>query len=88
MKYRSRTEIVTQILEATSQTATKTKIMYRAFLSHAQLKEYLTALEFNGLINYDEKNQLYRTTDKGFRFLKLYYQIDKLTSSKKDELTT
>jgi predicted transcriptional regulator len=88
MKYRSRTEIVTQILEATSQAATKTKIMYRAFLSHAQLKEYLTALEFNELIVYDEKNQLYRTTDKGFRFLKLYYQIDKLTSSKKDELAT
>jgi predicted transcriptional regulator len=39
MKYRSRTEIVAMILEAANGGATKTKIMYRAFLSYEQLKE-------------------------------------------------
>jgi predicted transcriptional regulator len=38
MKYRSRTEIVCNILDATNGGATKTKIMYFAFLSYAQLK--------------------------------------------------
>jgi predicted transcriptional regulator len=40
MKYRSRTEIVGSILDATNGGATKTKIMYKAFLSFNQLKEY------------------------------------------------
>jgi len=37
MKYRSRTDIVGLILEAANGGATKTKIMYKAFLSYAQL---------------------------------------------------
>jgi len=41
MKYRSRTEIVSMILEAANGSATKTKIMYKAFLSYEQLREYL-----------------------------------------------
>ncbi|MFL6431808.1 MAG: winged helix-turn-helix domain-containing protein, partial [Nitrososphaeraceae archaeon] len=44
MKYRSRTDIVGLILEAANGGATKTRIMYKAFLSYAQLKEYLTVL--------------------------------------------
>ena len=44
MKYRSRTEIVSNILDATNGGATKTKIMYTAFLSFGQLKEYLSIL--------------------------------------------
>ncbi|MGA9172279.1 MAG: winged helix-turn-helix domain-containing protein, partial [Nitrososphaeraceae archaeon] len=40
MKYRSRTDIVGLILEAANGGgATKTRIMYKAFLSYAQLKE-------------------------------------------------
>ena len=50
MKYRSRTEIVSMILEAANGGATKTKIMYKAFLSYAQLKEYLSLLIENNLI--------------------------------------
>ena len=44
MKYRSRTEIVAMILEAANGGATKTRIMYKAFLSYAQLREYLQAV--------------------------------------------
>jgi predicted transcriptional regulator len=42
MRYRSRTELASNILEAANGGATKTKIMYKAFLSYAQLKEYRT----------------------------------------------
>ncbi|MGA7008346.1 MAG: winged helix-turn-helix domain-containing protein [Nitrososphaeraceae archaeon] len=51
MKYRSRTDITGLILEAANGGATKTKIMYKAFLSFAQLKEYLAMLTQNGLIS-------------------------------------
>jgi predicted transcriptional regulator len=50
MKYRSRTEIVSNILDATNGGAIKTKIMYTAFLSYAQLKEYLSVLIINNLM--------------------------------------
>ena len=69
MKYRSRTEIASRILESAVGGATKTKIMYKAFLSYAQLKEYLTVLEENGLLAHDKSEQVYRTTQKGSRFL-------------------
>ena len=75
MKYRSRTDITAQILEAANGGVTKTKIMYKAFLSYAQLKEYLTVLIENGLLEYVEGEQIYRTTEKGNRFLKIYNQI-------------
>ncbi|HEY6658310.1 MAG TPA: winged helix-turn-helix domain-containing protein, partial [Nitrososphaeraceae archaeon] len=39
MKYRSRTEIVSNILDAANGGTTKTKIMYKAFISYNQLKE-------------------------------------------------
>ena len=69
MKYTSRTEIASRILESATGSTTKTKIMYRAFLSYAQLKEYLTVLEANGLLAYDKGEQTYKTTQKGLHFL-------------------
>lgn len=69
MKYRSRTEIASRILESATGGATKTRIMYKAFLSYAQLKEYLSVLEENGLLAHDKGEQLYKTTEKGMRFL-------------------
>ncbi len=82
MKYRSRTEIVAMILQSARNGVTKTKIMYRAYLSYTQLKEYLTFLQDNGLIKYEEGSQLYRTSDKGKHFLEAYDEISDLVSSK------
>ena len=79
MKYRSRTDIVGLILEAANGGgATKTKIMYKAFLSYAQLKEYLAVLIENGLIEYEDVRQHYRTTEKGLRLLRIYNQVGEL----------
>ena len=84
MKYRSRTEIVAMILEAANGGATKTKIMSKAFLSYAQLREYLSVLIENTLLEYLEGSQTYKTTEKGLNFLKMHNEIDELlqTSSK------
>ncbi len=71
MKYRSRTDIVATILDAAVGGTSKTKIMYKAFLSYAQLKEYLTVLEENGLLSYDKGDQVYKTTPKGLKFLNI-----------------
>ena len=42
------------ILDAGNRGATKTKIIYKAFLSYNQLKDYLTMLIENDLIEYLE----------------------------------
>ena len=69
MKYRSRSDIVGLLLDAANGGgATKTKLMYKAYLSFNQLREYLALLVENGLIEY-EGDQTYRTTEKGMRVL-------------------
>ena len=78
MKYRSRTEIVGNILDAANGGATKTKIMYIAFLSYAQLKEYLSILVENNLIEYLDGNRKFKTTEKGLNYLKMNNEIGEL----------
>jgi predicted transcriptional regulator len=82
MKYRSRTEIVCNILDATNGGATKTKIMYAAFLSYAQLKEYLSVLIDNSLLEYNNGTQTFKTTEKGLNYLKMYREIGELLQQK------
>ena len=85
MKYRSRTDIVALILEATQEGAAKTKIMYKAFLSYSQLKDYLSILLERELIEYSDKDQIFRITDKGRRYLVLYSKVMELiTPSDRD----
>ena len=85
MKYRSRTDIVSQILDAANGGTTKTKIMYKAFLSYAQLKEYLSILVENGLLKYDEAEQKYHITDKGTKFMRVYQHMDELSGPMVEE---
>ena len=86
MRYRSRTDITSQILESASGGATKTKIMYKAFLSYAQLKEYLSVLIENNLIDYEKETNSYKTTEKGHRFMKLYDNMGALVLAPQQEI--
>jgi predicted transcriptional regulator len=78
MKYRSRTEIVSMILEAANGGATKTKIMYKSMLSYNQLKEYLSILIRNNLLEYIEGTHQFKTTEKGLNFLKMHREMAEL----------
>ena len=79
MGNRSRTEIVAMILNAANKGGeTKTKIMYFAFLSYNQLKEYLSVLIENNLIEYLDGGNKFKTTEKGLFFLKMYNEIGEL----------
>jgi predicted transcriptional regulator len=90
MKNRSRTEIVGNILDAANGGATKTKIMYIAFLSYNQLKDYLSILIENNLIEYRGGTREFKTTEKGLNFLKMHNEIGELlytTIGNDDKLT-
>ena len=78
MKYRSRTEIVSNILDAANGGATKTKIMYIAFLSYNQLKDYLSILMENNLLEYLEGTKTFKTTEKGLNLLKMHNEMAEL----------
>lgn len=71
-------DISAAILEIAKGGAIKTRIMYSAFLSFPQLKEYLGLLTDQGLLERDEEKKMYNTTDKGRRFLNIYKEVDGL----------
>jgi predicted transcriptional regulator len=77
MRYRSRTEIISQILDAANGhvNITKTKLMYKAFLSQSQLKEYVKVLTESDLLSYDSASRKFKTTEKGHRFLEIYNKM-------------
>lgn len=75
MKYRSRMEIMEMFLRSAMKGATKTKLMYGAYLSYAQLKDYLAFALERGLMTYEKDFDLYRLTPKGLHFLNVYEEV-------------
>ena len=83
---RSTGEIASQILEIAKHGsgyssngqggATKTRLMFNSFLSHDQLKEFITVLIESDLLSYDPTIRKFKTTEKGIIFLQAYKQID------------
>ena len=78
MGNRSRTEIVSSILDAANGGTSKTKIMYIAFLSYNQLNEYLSILIENNLLEYLDGTKTFKTTEKGLNYLKMHNEIGEL----------
>ena len=79
---RGRTDdMIRQILDIANgaEDSTKTKLMYGAFISYNQLKEYLALLTEKDLLRYDSINQRYKITKKGKRLLQLCNELDYMT---------
>ena len=87
MQYRDRTEIISQILDAANGAVnvTKTRLMYKVFLSQSQLKEYLKVLIENELLSYDFVTRTFKTTQKGLKFLHLYNKINDVLIEKEEQ---
>ena len=83
-KNRNRLGIVAIILTIAKNGALKTHLMYRANLSYTMLRDYLKFLKDNELLaesHYsEEKVTIYRTTDKGNRFLESYVALKELAA--------
>lgn len=67
------------MLDSARAGATKTKIMYKAYLSYSQLVEYLAFLQKNRLITREEGTDLYKPTEKGLVFLKMSVELNNMT---------
>jgi len=86
VKRRDRHDIVVEILRTSVEGKIKTHIMYKAKLSYAQLNEYLPLLINKGFLENTSirhkrsLKRVYKTTDKGMRFLENFDSIKKLWS--------
>ena len=80
MKYRSRTDIISMVLQAAMNGATKTRLMYSAFLSYAQVQEYLHFLMERKLISFEQESAEYKLTPEGLHFLRIYDEISGIVS--------
>jgi predicted transcriptional regulator len=85
MKYRSRTDIIAMILQASMNGATKTRLMYSAYLSYGQVQEYLQYLTERRLIGFEEATHVYTLTEQGLHFLRVYDEISDIVSLKNTE---
>jgi predicted transcriptional regulator len=52
--------------------------MYKAMLSYTQLKEYVSVLIQNNLIEYRDGTKICRTTEKGLNLLKMQNEMGEL----------
>ena len=80
LKHRTKEEITALILNSITHTnrATQTIIMYKAYLTHVQLKQFLSSLTEKSLIEYHKLERIYTITDKGMHFLGVYNQLNQL----------
>jgi predicted transcriptional regulator len=78
-RHRSRGEIIASILQAVNGNSLRqTEILYRTYLSHNLLKEYLVNLLENELIEYTAGERTFKTTGKGMRYLRMYAELGQL----------
>ena len=70
--YRSRLDIIGDMLRVARQGAKKTQIMYQANLSYKLLTRYLSEVLEVGLIRFERRKRCYVLTRKGIEFLEKY----------------
>ncbi|MGH9950459.1 MAG: winged helix-turn-helix domain-containing protein [Nitrososphaeraceae archaeon] len=79
LRHRSRSEIISCILEATNGHRVRiTEIEFKTYLSYSVLKEYLVNLLHCDLIEYMEGERTFKTTPRGMQALQTYNKMDEL----------
>jgi|SRR5271157_403295 len=77
MGYRSRFDIIADMLNVASHRAKKTQIMYQANLSYRLLQKYLAEVKRSSLVKYERRGRCYVLTDKGRAFLQAYIEYSR-----------
>lgn len=72
---RGKFEIIAKMLEVAMRGALKTRIMYRANLSHRQLQKYLDITIESGLLSRHNSPEVYFTTEKGIDFIRDWAKV-------------
>jgi predicted transcriptional regulator len=87
--HRSRSEIIASILEVANGNRVRlTEILYKTFLAHGYLREYLVLLVEKDLIEYLQGERTYKTTAKGMRLLRIFTEMRELIHTRQKEENT
>jgi len=86
VNYRDRLDIIADILNVVSREAKKTQIMYQANLSYKVLQRYLTEIIAAALVTFQDANQIYSLTGKGYQYLNAYKEYAKCSKSMEKRL--
>jgi predicted transcriptional regulator len=79
LKHRSRSEIISSILQVTNGNKVRvTEIQFKTYLSYNILKEYLVHLLQCDLVEYIEGERAFKTTPKGMQVLMTYSKMEEL----------
>ena len=83
---RDKFKIVADILAIAKHGTSKTRIMYRANLSHLQLKTYLGFLLSRKLLVFFSEGRRFVTTSKGAMYMKTFQHFEVMASSLTSEM--
>ena len=78
MHNRQKDEILRDILTVCNGGSPVTKVMFHAYLTHSQTKEYLHHLIENGLVQRDPIEKKFHTTPKGMEYLAMISKMSEL----------
>ena len=84
-KYRTRLQIIAEILEIVKEGSRKTHIMYKANLSYRLLCKYLNDVLESGLARFDEEDH-YIVAPRGEKFLKRFHAYRELQDQVRKDL--
>jgi predicted transcriptional regulator len=77
------------ILESANGGITKTKLLTRANLTSGQLKQYIDVLVTKKLVvqlaDEQRRHLAYRTTEKGIRYLSIYFTLKSIAVFRQEE---
>ena len=81
-KRRDREEIMYEILTAAIEPATRTRLIYASFLSNTELRQYISLLLENRMLEVDPVSKArFRITEEGRKFLSLYSDMIRMMAS-------
>jgi len=87
-KYRSRLQIIADVLSVAGNGARKMHIMYNANLSYELLVRYLAEVLDAGLVRFESGAGCYRLTRKGEKFLDRFNEYSRHCKHLDDHLNT
>ena len=71
-----------EILTAAIEPATRTRLIYASFLSNTELRQYISLLLENGMLEVDSVSKTrFKVTEEGRKFLSLYSDMIRMMAS-------
>ena len=81
-KRRDREEIMFEILNAAIEPATRTRLIYASFLSNTELRQYISLLLENKMLEVDTVTKAkFKITEEGRKFLDLYADMNRMMTN-------